>query len=65
MYALAFLAPATYRGAAEAARALGFDEVTQLTAGYVAFGSKRDHHMGARDEKPLGTDDCSYHPARK
>jgi len=39
IYALAFLTPAAYRGAAEAARALGFDAITQLTAGYLAYGA--------------------------
>lgn len=39
IYALAFLTPATYRGAAEAAGAFGFDAITQLAVGYITFGA--------------------------
>jgi len=39
IYALAFLTPLMYRGSAEAARALGFGAITQLTVAYLAFAA--------------------------
>jgi len=39
IYALAFLTPLMYRGSAEAARALGFGAIAQLTVAYLAFAA--------------------------